>query len=381
MKVLFIASDNNPTSGAFLSMVTLNRLLREIYQVETKVVLPKEGDGKRLLEKNGIPYIICRSYDWAVPVDKAKTLHTFLRHLRNRVYNIRSQVRIAMMIRKEHFDLVHLNTTYANVGEAAARWAGVPYVWHLREMLEEDQETTIDFKRSGYRTIAKADRVIAISNCVYEKYSKLLPDARIKMIYNGIDVERFYHPDKKIMQDPNNMTLIYGGGYTKKKGVFDLAKAIRILKDRSIRGFKLLLIGDITPEFQEYINQLDIGDIIEPLGYQEYVEKCYCQADIAFSCSEMEAFGRKTVEAMLCGCLMISSDTGGSLDIIQDHETGLFYRQGSSESLAETILYAMEHRQESQEIASRGREYAREHFSAEENAKRIYETYQEVLRG
>ena len=43
MKVLFVPSDNNPASGAFLSMTALNKILNEKLGVETFVVLPHKG--------------------------------------------------------------------------------------------------------------------------------------------------------------------------------------------------------------------------------------------------------------------------------------------------------------------------------------------------
>ena len=64
MKILFISSDNNKTSGAFLCLVELNRYLREVYNVDTFVIIPKQGDGVQLLDKYHIPYKIIPSYSW-----------------------------------------------------------------------------------------------------------------------------------------------------------------------------------------------------------------------------------------------------------------------------------------------------------------------------
>ena len=60
MKVLFAASDNNSSSGAFRSMVALNKILNTEFGVETLVVLPEEGDGAPLLEQAGVRYTVIR---------------------------------------------------------------------------------------------------------------------------------------------------------------------------------------------------------------------------------------------------------------------------------------------------------------------------------
>ena len=72
MRVLFIASDNNSTSGAFRSMVILNHILKEKYDVYTKVILPKNGDGEKLLQQYDIDYEYARSFSWVINCDKSK---------------------------------------------------------------------------------------------------------------------------------------------------------------------------------------------------------------------------------------------------------------------------------------------------------------------
>ena len=53
-KVLFVASDNESTNGAFRSMVALCSILRNRYNLDVCVLLPKKGDGAVLLKAEGI---------------------------------------------------------------------------------------------------------------------------------------------------------------------------------------------------------------------------------------------------------------------------------------------------------------------------------------
>ena len=59
MNILFTPSDNNSTSGAFRSMAALAGLLQREHGHRVSVVLPCEGDGAELLEREGI-----RSAPW-----------------------------------------------------------------------------------------------------------------------------------------------------------------------------------------------------------------------------------------------------------------------------------------------------------------------------
>ena len=54
-------------------------------------------------------------------------------------------------------------------------------------------------------------------------------------------------------------------------------------------------------------------------------------------CSQCEAYGRVTVEAMKMGIPVIVSNTCGSAEIISDKKNGLVFEQGNSFSLAEKI--------------------------------------------
>lgn len=378
MNVLMVASDNNPASGAFLSMVKLCELLKEKFNNNVIVVLPKEGKGEQLLLEKNIRYYIVKSYDWVISIHDKKNLLKMAKMYLKVMLAYFSAARIAEIIKKEKIDVVHINTTYAFYGALSALKTHTPFVWHLREMLEEDQEREICFKKWGYNLIGKANCIIAISSAVYNKYVKILPKEKMKLVFNGIDIEQFYNPQKEIMVN-DRFKLVYGGGYARKKGIYELASALSLLVSMGINNFELWLIGESNKKYNDYLKKAGLLPFVRQLGYQKDVAQWYRQADIAFSCSAMEAFGRKTVEAMLCGCLMIAANTGGSLDIVKHGETGVLYQQGDPIDLAYRILNAMKNREEMRRIAQNGRVFAYEHFSAFDNAQAVNNVYKSVI--
>ena len=66
MNILLVSSDNNKTSGAFLSLVELAVNLETIYGYNVFVILPKYGDGISLLEEHQINYKIIPTLSWIV---------------------------------------------------------------------------------------------------------------------------------------------------------------------------------------------------------------------------------------------------------------------------------------------------------------------------
>ncbi|HNW87562.1 MAG TPA: glycosyltransferase family 4 protein [Candidatus Limiplasma sp.] len=377
MTVLMIASDNNPTSGAFLSMVKLCALLKARHGVHVLVVLPRPGNGVQLLREAGLPYCFVRSFAWVCPMEAAGIplqAEILLKKALNRV----AAYRLKRLLCKFHADILHINTTYSYVGALAALQARVPLVWHLREYLEEDQGNRIWNREAGYRLIGRADRIVAIASGLYEKYRPYFAPQRLVCVLNGIDPAAFPARSGPILQG-ERAALFYGGGYSDGKGYRDLLEALAARQKSGKQDFTLCLLGELTPQAEAALDELNLRGVTQTPGYQKDVAKWLAQADIAFNCSVREAFGRKTVEAMMTGALVIAADTGGTLDLLRDGDTGLYYRQGNAQSLADALDRALSDRAASQSIAKRGMRFARESLTAERNADTVFTLYQGLM--
>ena len=382
MRVLFVASDNNRTSGAFLSMVTLNKLLRKEYNVDTFVVLPNKGNGESLLIENHIPYTLIESRDWVVSINQKRSCDFDKMVKKKKKINKIAIRAIEKIIIQNHFDLLHINTTYSYVGAIAAQKAGIPYIWHLREFLEEDQGNTLWDRNKGNCLIGQATNVIAISKSIYRKYENIIPNSKLVCILNGVDETKFYKPEKKILQN-DTVKLVFIGGFELYKGHIEFANACKKIYDSGIKNFEIYFIGTGKKEVQEKVKGIlsegGLIDCVHYLGYRHDVNAYLEQTDISFTCSRSEAFGRTTVEAMLSGNLVIGANTAGTRELIQDGKTGLLYVQGNSDDLADKIIFAINNRDTAKKIAKEGRKYMFENMTAKINAHKIYSLYQSIL--
>lgn len=70
LNVLFMPSDNNRTSGAFLSMANLIVNLKNKYGINELVILPNDGNGDEILSSFGINFKFIESRDWVVPLSQ-----------------------------------------------------------------------------------------------------------------------------------------------------------------------------------------------------------------------------------------------------------------------------------------------------------------------
>ena len=379
-KVLFVASDNDSTSGAFRSMVALCSILQNSYMLDICILLPNDGDGVNLIRAAGLKYTIIDSKDWIVKLSDSQKSRKIKRHDLKKV-NKSAVKKITKFIREEGFDLIHINTSYSYVGAIAAHRTGVPIVWHIREFLEEDQQREIINKRYGYSLMNTSSRIVAISQSILKKYNKIFGD-KISLIYNGIDDKQFYLSQKKIFQS-SKIIFICVGAITEYKGQLIAVKAIEKLKRiDNLENFELWLVGTDKGEYantiRSFIDQNGLSNNVKILGRRSDVNNLYMQSDIAFVCSKAEAFGRITVEAMMSGNLVIGADTAGTKEIIVDGVDGLLFKSGDFNSLYEKIKFALENKTQAIELALHGQHSAIKKFTADRNAKEVYELYQGI---
>ena len=381
IRVVFFSSDNNRTSGAFLSMVNLIIILREKYNLDIFVVLPKKGQGQEVLDINDIPYVLIPSEDWVIPLSKEKDDKLLKEIDYKKNINKKAIKSIRKFIKINDVDIVHINTTYLYVAAKAAIDEKIPFVWHLREFLEEDQSNTIWDRNSGNKLINEADKIITISDSIYKKYENIFDESKLVRIYNGIDSKRFYKSDKTIF---NNEKLIFimVGGFEYYKGQLEFAESCSKLYLNGFTNFEVWFVGtgrkDVENQVKEIFSSANMNNV-RFLGYKYNVEDYYEYSDISFTCAKSEAFGRTTVEAMLSGNLLIGANSAGTKELIKDGHTGILYQQGDTDDLYKKMFWAINNKNECKKIAKNGRKFMFNNMTAEINADNIYEVYMEIL--
>lgn len=381
MRILFIENSGNSSAGAFHSMVTLIGLLKQ-YGVESYVAVPDRADGLTLLETNDIPYIKMRacSYTWLISEDNSliEKMKMPLKYL----YTQLASFKLTKYANEHHIDIIHENTSACYLGKFVADKLKLPHIWHIREFLEEDFGMTIWNKKRALKMMNDSTALITISDAITDKYRKLVRQDLLHKIYNGISIDRFYHPERQVNIGGSSKVLCVGR-VCDGKGQGDVIQALAQLKKKYNMELQLYIAGIYDAEYADKIMApaitANIAKNIHFLGQCNNMSDIYNQMDILCMSSKKEAFGRVTVEAMLSGMLVVGSNSGGTSEIVTDRETGLLYEPGNIVDMAETLKYAVDHSDEMACIAEKGREFAMQRFDAERNAREIYELYKRVL--
>lgn len=195
-------------------------------------------------------------------------------------------------------------------------------------------------------SINESDGVTAVSQNLKEETYKYFDIKRdIEVIPNFINLNRFKKAKKehfkKAIAPNGEKILIHVSNFRKVKRPEDVIYVFKKVRDKI--PSKLLLVGD-GPERQNLemlCRALGVCDDVRFLGKQEPVEELLAVSDLFILPSEYESFGLAALEAMACQVPVISSNTGGLPEIMQQGKTGFMSNLGDIEDMANNSVFIL----------------------------------------
>ncbi len=235
-------------------------------------------------------------------------------------------------VREWQIDLIYTNSSVIPVGRLAALLEGVPHIWHIREFGELDHNLKFVFsKLLSKALINSSSAVIFNSQAVQDHYLPVRKRKNYHVIPNGIASKESFSKllrRKQLMPPNEEFNFLIIGAITPKKGQ---EQAIRAVSELQNSGYacRLLIAGSGSAAYQEYLTnlcvELGLSEKVNFLGFVEDPYDAYQQADCVLVCSENEAFGRVSAEAMSMGLPVIAKNSGGTPEIVEDGKTGMLY--------------------------------------------------------
>ena len=217
--------------------------------------------------------------------------------------------------------------------------------------------------------------IVPVSNWVGEIVKQsYLKDYPIRVINNGIDVNAFSP------QSRDGIRLKYGLAdkfillgvateWERRKGLHDFIELSKTLKDDEI----IVLVG--LKEDQIKILPENIIGITRTESTQELAE-FYSSADVFVNPTWEDNFPTTNLEALACGTPVITYETGGSPEAI-DELTGIVVEQGNIHKLTEAINQIKEKGKQSYSEACVKR--AHRLYRKEDRYREYIELYEELL--
>ena len=376
MRILFLAQYHEEY-GSIRSLLDLADGLRS-YNISPFFVIPAAGGFSAMLAAQGFPFKILPVPWWMSAKDLS--LKSKLRAARE----IRSAAReIEAQIRAWGINLVYTNSSVTPVGRLAAKSAGLPHIWHIREYGDLDFNLRFIFPSwLSHRIISGSGAVICHAKAVQAYHFKRQRPG-IHQIYNGVASLPIF--DERLSKHQSTPTLepytfLMLSAISPKKGQEQAIRALASLRWQGIPA-RLILAGggrqDYLSQLHALVTELDLQDWVSFPGFVTDPFPLYYQADCALVCSEYEAFSRVALEAMSTALPVIGKNSGGTPEIIVDGETGLLYN--TFDELVKAMRRLAQDRFLSRKMGLAGWERARELFSIEKCAASVYQVIQSVM--
>ncbi|MGA3292211.1 MAG: glycosyltransferase family 4 protein [Candidatus Microgenomates bacterium] len=184
-------------------------------------------------------------------------------------------------------------------------------------------------KTLGKYNLDNSTDVIAGSKATKKYIQKITNNKNIKVIYNGVDNERFYTKysksflRKKLNIPINKFVCLTIRRITFKNGIDNLSKAAELSKNSHV----LFLIGGTGPDLKstkKYIQKRGFKNV-KLVGYisDNNLPLYYSAADVFILPSRKgEGFPMAILEAMSAGLPVIATKSGGHTEIIKNGKTG-----------------------------------------------------------
>jgi glycosyltransferase involved in cell wall biosynthesis len=180
---------------------------------------------------------------------------------------------------------------------------------------------------------------------------------------------------KRTMLVPENaLVLLYVGRLSPEKGLYDLIAAFEAVAP-AVPDAHLVLVGDGTSE-ADICLRASASVAFERIHFvgrltNERMPSVYQAADLlvlpSIQTSEMtELWGIVVNEAMAAGTCVVASDVVGAVQagLLRHNETGLTFRSGNPESLAEALHWGLSHPDDRARLAAAGNQAVRSYTSA-----------------
>jgi glycosyltransferase involved in cell wall biosynthesis len=214
-----------------------------------------------------------------------------------------------------------------------------------------------------------------------------IPRHRIRVIYNGVDVERFTARPECRLSVRQRLGLCETDFVIVQVARLDYMKdhmtAIRTMARlvRQVPAAKLLLVGDGPKRalIQAEIQAQNLEASVCLLGQREDVPELLGAADVALLTSLSEGIPVTLIEAMAAQLPVVATRVGGVPEVVLDGQTGLLASAGDDAALADCLLRLANQPELRRQFGQAGRQRAEALFCQRLMHQQYADCFEEML--
>jgi UDP-glucose:(heptosyl)LPS alpha-1,3-glucosyltransferase len=229
--------------------------------------------------------------------------------------------------------------------------------------------------------------IIAISDMVKQDMMRWyqVPEERIHVVYNGVDIERFHPRNRQYREEVrrrhgfgDDLVILFVSNNFQMKGLNFLIKALAKVKKGGPPPFKLLILGrDRQESHLRLAREKGIFEEVIFAGSTDEPEKYYGASDLLVHPTFYDACSLTVLEALASGLPVITTHSNGASGIITQGQEGFVISDPrKDQALAEKVLLFLN--REKLEKASIAARRLAESYSLERNWREIKNILNEV---
>jgi glycosyltransferase involved in cell wall biosynthesis len=209
-----------------------------------------------------------------------------------------------------------------------------------------------------------------------------VPARKVRLCYNGVDIERFYRIPGPKPAPLRNSSLVVGTACALRpeKDLHTLIEGFARTRS-ALPGITLVIVGD-GPELRSLQQHALLAGVAHACHFQPAIPDVVpwlSAMDIFVLGSRTEAFSNALMEAMACRCCVIASNVGGNSEMVRNEETGLLFSPGDPAALAETLFRVINDPGLRLRLAARAEDEIRSKFSISTAAAHMAAIYSSFL--
>jgi len=290
----------------------------------------------------------------------------------------------AKLIKKKSISAIHLNTltSYFKYPAIAGFFLRVPVYWWVRENVNTKRSKKLFF---WLKNIPK--KVIPVSYAQSQDLQLILKKEVIQVLRKGIKHYNYSPDNNTYFSDLSKPIIGFIGTLEERKGVHDLVSALACAHNANV-DFTALIFGADPTKHQSYKKKLEekisltkgLSKKIIFMGQYADVRPFYKQFNFFVFPTYWDCCARVLLEAMDAKCPIITTNVGGTPEMLKDEISALLVPPRSPVKLCEQIIRLINNPSTAASLAERAKAFFTSEFLLEKHITDTADVYYSELR-
>ena len=280
---------------------------------------------------------------------------------------------------KKRYAIVHCHESRGHTLAFLSRFifrSSIKTVIHRRVLFPIKQKRITLLKYSPQY----ADEIICISRAVEQVVKKSIPDSRTTVIPSGVpfdlEISSGFNLKEKFGVSPEKKIVAYVAALSFEKDHYTFLDSAKLVL-RDLDNVHFMIIGDglLYDDILAYSSRLGIRDKVTFTGFVSNVNQMIDQLDLLLFTSKSEGLGSTILDFFFHRRPVVSAKNGGAEELILDGRTGFLCDIGDAACFSAKVVKLLKNEKEAQIMTQNAYLFAKENFTVEIVAQRIFDLY------